>query len=83
MMNEPLTEECRYQVMPDASIRLNKDADIVVLSDVRSAVLLLKQKVHEYHKEPYDSIWDAVVNRYEQDVQGLIDDCFPVFVEKK
>lgn len=49
------------------------------LEDVRSAVDLLKEKLHEYHKEPFDSIWDAVVNQYEQDIQKLIDDCFPVF----
>lgn len=45
-INEPLTNECRYQVMPDASIRLNPDTDIIVLSDVQSAVKLLKDKVH-------------------------------------
>jgi hypothetical protein len=80
---EPLTDECRYQVMLDASIRLNPDADILVLSDVQSAVKLLKMKIHEYHREPFDSIWDAVVNKYEQDIQKLIDDCFPVFKKEK
>lgn len=33
----PLTKESRYQVMPDASICRNENADILLLTDVRSA----------------------------------------------
>lgn len=67
-MNEPLTNECRYQVMPDASLRRNKDADILVLSDVRSAVELLKSKFHPIN---------------DGNILKIIDDCFPVFKGEK
>ena len=49
---------------------------------VESAVELLKDKIHKYHEDTQDSIWDAVKDRYEREVKEIIESCFPVFYKK-
>lgn len=50
--------------------------------DIKSALELLKEKIHKYHEETQDSIWNAVKDRYEKEVVEIIDSCFPALYKK-
>lgn len=70
-MSKPLTNNERYQVMPDASISRNKKGALFCFRDVQDAVGLLKEKIGA--GDLYTKLR----------VLKLIDSCFPVFKEKK
>ena len=80
MKNEPLTKEKEIDTTAYNQNDFRRNPGFLS-SDVRSAVELLEEKLHGYHKEPFNSIWDGVLNIYEKDVLKLIYDCFPVFKE--
>lgn len=71
-MNEPLTKEGIWIVE-----ELN-GAEYVSMKDVRQAVQFLRERVYQ--------VQDCMQNPgliSERNVQKLIDECFPVFAEKK
>lgn len=76
--NKPLTQENSNICMKCRSVECS-----FCSKDIFSAVELLKEKVHLHFTETQQSVWYSPKERYEKDMEEIIESCFPALYKKR
>jgi DNA-binding cell septation regulator SpoVG len=63
-----------FQIANELSSYNGEDKYLVLSLFRKKNIKELKDSIHHYHEEFAKTVWDAVVNQYEKDIQKLIDD---------